>query len=407
MRTATTKRRYYHGTSAKYLPSIKSRGLLGSPPQRVWQKEIAAIPGYVYLTTDLGVALGYAHSAGKHEEDVLIAVLELDRDDPRIMADEDIVSEVTGRLSDQGILYLPPNVVRRTLPELWDLAHGKPGPGTKPYTRPHLVDLMKATENHPQTLHEVIAGYLSTKDPKDPYHVLPLPWEEDKVDHDLIDRLTKNLQKRLAEMLTSLGLTRFVSPERAIEFASSKVPEQLAAAPRESKGVRSTTWQRHRAEWERAWPEWFGPEAGLVAGAQPTVAAEAKTLKPDELWVISRGTSLRGLNRYNDLPKYGRRVASQRKGPTPMRSRNRNLDASIERLAKQHQASFDARTVSVHAGEARKMLAEITEAAKESDTDAMEGAAREFLIDSAAMFGAMGMNDIDRELTKLGDKIGR
>ena len=320
MRLATTKRRYFHGTSAKHLPSIKSKGLLGAPPQRVWEGELEAIPGYVYLTTSPWVAMSYAYDAARGQrEDLLLLVVELDRDDPRVMADEDIVPKVYQQIVQQR-LHRKSDAERQSLYDLWDLAHGEPE-GRKG-SREHLADLLKATETFPKTLGDFIDAY-GRPQADDPYDLLDDEEERPK----LIRNITKRLKETLTEKLKSLGMTSFIDPARALQFATSDIVEELDRAPSESKGNRAKTWMKYRHKWERQWPEWFGPEAGILGGEKPNVAVEAKSVKPDEIWLIPRDTNTRNLKTYRDLPNHGTKVAAQ-KEPTMT-----ELDQSIQRLA--------------------------------------------------------------------------
>lgn len=304
---ATSKRLYYHGTSAKHLDSIRSRGLLGTPPQRVWEGNLAAIPGYVYLTTSPWVAVGYAIDATTRTgDDMLVLVVELDRDDPRVMADEDIIPKVWGRAIEQDLHVRPQGSRgdRGVLVELWRLANGKPPPGTFKGSREHLVALMKATEDYPDKLGQIIDAYIKPGEPSDRYGLL------DDVDDRprLIQTITEGLKKSMVRGLSHLALSGFVKPERALEWATSNALTQLEGGAEQSEGVRSRTWMRYKDQWQKDWPEWFGPEAGLVRGDKPTVAVEAKSVRPDEIWLIPRGTNTRGLRSYNDLPNYGTRV---------------------------------------------------------------------------------------------------
>jgi len=329
VRLATTKRRYFHGTSAKYTDSIRRRGLLGAPPQRVWGHGQEAIPGYVYLTTDLNKAISYAMSAtgrghGYEWEDegekLLIAVVELDRDDPRIMADEDILRTVYSGLIQQRLLL--PRQTRKVLSEIWNLANGKLPRGVRPNSREHLAALMKASPSFTRNLGDILKSYTTPGDPEDSYNVLPPPGSGEQPDRRLVKNFTRSLRDNLTDMLGQVALSNFVPPERTLAFIASDWLEEYER----TTGGRAGAWMKYRHKWERDWPEWFGPEAGATGQADPTVAVKADNLHPDELWVIP-DEYLSKIRRYNDMMGYGTKVAAQ-KEPTMT-----ELDQSIQRLA--------------------------------------------------------------------------
>lgn len=103
-------------------------------------------------------------------------------------------------------------------------------------------------------------------------------------------------------------MSGFVAPETALDFATSTVPGILEGAAEESGGVRARTWVKYHEGWEREWPDWFGPEAGLLSGVKPTVAVKADAVQPDEIWLIPRGRNLRNLRSYSDLLDVGELV---------------------------------------------------------------------------------------------------
>jgi len=308
---ASTKRRFFHGTSTAFLDSIKREGLKATPPQRVWEGSLEAMDGYVYLTTSLWTATDHAMTASrKFPGEKLILVVELDRDDPRIFADEDLVPKVYGRIVEQW-MHLVPRQERMELHELWELVHGHPPDPIGTNSREHAELLAKIGEGIGDRNDHSLGGLLKRFVNRDNLTIprfAKLYFEEtDSSDYPrFIKSVTERLNRDMTKYLKHIGMTRFIDPDRVVDFLMSSTIDDLDNASNESQGNRARWFVQHRDELAREWPEWFGPEAGMLSGEMPTVAVR-DDVKPDEYWVI-RG-SLRDVKRYDDLENRGERVA--------------------------------------------------------------------------------------------------
>jgi len=306
IRTASTKRRFFHGTSSNFLPNIQSKGLLGTPPQRVWEDNLTAIPGHVYLTTSLRTAKDYAMSAsGKFGGEPLFLVVELDRDDPRISAEEDLIPKVHGLIIDQNVHGL----AKGEFSPLWILHEyfdqGRmPYKGMSPRDELRYLNALFGARTLRHYIDQEKGAFRNMKDPR--------PHWSDNMDDEQIAKMLPNLRKKGGEdfydALGAVAMSGFVDPERILDFLSSGIVTQLMDAPSESGGNRSKTWMRQKAQWEKQWPEWFGPEAGLVTKERPTVMVEARSLRPQEMWEVP-AENLPRIRRYEDLWGWGTEVS--------------------------------------------------------------------------------------------------
>jgi hypothetical protein len=302
---ASKKRRFFHGTSSKFLPNIRSKGLLGTPPQRVWEDNLTAIPGHVYLTTSLNTAREYAQSAvSKFGGEPLFLVVELNRDDPRISAEEDLIPKVHGLVIDQNIHGL----TRGEFSPLWILHEyfqgDPPYPEMNPRDELRYLNALMGANTLRRFIDQEKEAFKAVRNPK--------PHWSDNIAEGQVPGIAQNIKANLAKdfykALGNTAMSGFVEPERILDFLSSGIVETLMNAPNQSGGNRAKTWMRQKAQWEKEWPEWFGPEAGLVTRERPTVMVEAKALRPKEMWEVP-SKDLRHIRRYEDLWGWGIEVS--------------------------------------------------------------------------------------------------
>ena len=330
---ATTSRLYYHGTSSTHLDSIKAKGLVGDPQQRVWGGSLTAVKGFVYLTTDINIAVGYALDAvSKFGGDPLIIVVELDRDDPRIMADEDIIPKVYGRLIEED-LHMKPGRDLDLLYDIMDVASGEAPRGVKQDSVEHVKFLAVMNDLFKPTLGTLIDQYKKAikGTAKIPYTAEVYLENADPSDYARFTQVSaSHLEEDMEKGLRHVALTNFVRPMRTLKFVTSGIVEFLDNAASASQGVRARTWMDNRHWLEKRWPEWFGPEAGHVGGVQPTVAVEAKSVPAQEMWIYKLEGDTR-IRSYTDLMNKGTRVAAIQHAP---RDLTRYLSSMTKKLSK-------------------------------------------------------------------------
>lgn len=285
---ASRNRRYFHGTSSKFLPSIRSKGILGSPPQTVWNSSLTSIPGHVYLTTDIGTALDYADKARrKFGGDRVVLVVYLSDNDPRVIPDEDVLVTLRGNMPQSD-----PKDIRA----LWDfLKTGRPDPF--PDDPGALASMMMQLEALPRSLDMMVSQYQFFTEGRGKTEVSAL----DAL-IPLIERNRKDAKKKMEGFLSEIAMTAFAKPDRVVDFLDSKEADLIRSPEVTGTRSRAEFWAKYHDQILSKWPDIMGTDAVLSGRRKPDVAVRADRLVPSETWVIPEGARIRS---YSDLIRMG------------------------------------------------------------------------------------------------------
>ncbi len=316
-RTASTLRRLYHGTSTEFLETIKEQGLRpGSDTGKaVWSGHLTPMPGFIYLTNNADNAVTYAGDAvSKFGGERLVLVFEIDRDDPRLRADEDIIPKIWSGFVTQNII--PAHAGRGSsrrlydpLQDILDLSNGYTPDPIEPGSREHVIALARATGGGIRTLGELLTKWLDTGASMDPLLADYLDTADSSDYARFIKLTTARLATNLEMWTKELTLSGLMEFQDVVNFIGEGGAEMLNDARDNNYGKRGL-WFADKVEYlHKKWPNWFGHEAGMAGNVQPTCAIKANRLVPDEYYVVPDGMRIDG---YQALVRKSRTAAVRR-----------------------------------------------------------------------------------------------